>query len=54
MLDKEWGNWPRKQVWSFWWWDDPENSVRSASVVQARDHIAHNLLHHGLAGATFL
>ncbi|KAL5572429.1 hypothetical protein UlMin_022026 [Ulmus minor] len=32
----------------------PENSVRSAAAVQARDHIAHNLLHHGLAGTTFL
>ncbi|KAJ6749291.1 hypothetical protein OIU79_030231 [Salix purpurea] len=27
----------------------PENSVRSAGAVQARDHIAHNLLHHGFA-----
>ncbi|KAG5225489.1 protein ALP [Salix suchowensis] len=32
----------------------PENSVRSAGAVQARDHIAHNLLHHGLAGTSFL
>ncbi|KAL6279216.1 hypothetical protein ACE6H2_016097 [Prunus campanulata] len=31
-----------------------ENSLRSATSVQARDHIAHNLLHHGLAGAAFL
>ncbi|KAK9275157.1 hypothetical protein L1049_022416 [Liquidambar formosana] len=31
-----------------------ENSVRSMSSVQARDHIAHNLLHHGLAGTAFL
>lgn len=30
-----------------------ENSIRSGSAVQARDHIAHNLLHHGLAGARF-
>ncbi|GMH18088.1 hypothetical protein Nepgr_019929 [Nepenthes gracilis] len=28
----------------------PANSLRSASSVQARDHIAHNLLHHGLSG----
>ncbi|KAG7021950.1 Protein ALP1-like protein, partial [Cucurbita argyrosperma subsp. argyrosperma] len=33
----------------------PENNgVRSASAIQARDHIAHNLLHHGLAGTGFL
>ncbi|XP_021804919.1 protein ALP1-like [Prunus avium] len=32
----------------------PENSLRSATSVQARDHIAHNLLHHGLAGSAFL
>ncbi|KAL9263752.1 ANTAGONIST OF LIKE HETEROCHROMATIN PROTEIN 1-like protein [Drosera capensis] len=32
----------------------PENCVRSASSVQARDHIAHNLLHHGHAGASFI
>ncbi|GMH04095.1 hypothetical protein Nepgr_005934 [Nepenthes gracilis] len=32
----------------------PENSFGSASSVQARDHIAHYLLHHGLAGTTFL
>lgn len=31
----------------------PENPMRSASAVQARDHIAHNLLHHGLAGTSF-
>ncbi|KAJ7979309.1 Harbinger transposase-derived nuclease [Quillaja saponaria] len=31
-----------------------ENSLRSANAVQARDHIAHNLLHHGLAGTSFL
>ncbi|TQE04781.1 hypothetical protein C1H46_009634 [Malus baccata] len=30
----------------------PENSLRSAGSVQARDHIAHNLLHHGLAAGT--
>ncbi|KAL6220962.1 hypothetical protein ACLB2K_008715 [Fragaria x ananassa] len=30
-----------------------ENGVRSAGAVQARDHIAHNLLHHGLAGTGF-
>lgn len=32
----------------------PENSLRSAGSLQARDHIAHNLLHHGLAGTAFL
>ncbi|KAJ7955920.1 Harbinger transposase-derived nuclease [Quillaja saponaria] len=31
-----------------------ENGLRSANAVQARDHIAHNLLHHGLAGTSFL
>ncbi|GMN53071.1 hypothetical protein TIFTF001_022210 [Ficus carica] len=31
-----------------------ENSIRSANAVQKRDQIAHNLLHHGLAGASFL
>lgn len=30
-----------------------ENSTRSANAVQKRDQIAHNLLHHGLAGASF-
>ncbi|XP_061995525.1 protein ALP1-like [Rosa rugosa] len=30
-----------------------ENGLRSAGAVQARDHIAHNLLHHGLAGTGF-
>ncbi|CAI0627924.1 unnamed protein product [Linum tenue] len=30
------------------------NSLRSAGAAQARDHIAHNLLHHGLAGTSFL
>ncbi|KAF8406865.1 hypothetical protein HHK36_005986 [Tetracentron sinense] len=32
----------------------PERSIRSMSSMQARDHIAHNLLHHGLAGTAFL
>ncbi|KAH7572104.1 hypothetical protein JRO89_XS04G0201600 [Xanthoceras sorbifolium] len=32
----------------------PENSLRSISAAQARDHLAHNLLHHGLAGYSFL
>ncbi|GLU10079.1 hypothetical protein SLE2022_269050 [Rubroshorea leprosula] len=32
----------------------PENSLRSMSSIQARDNIAHNLLHHGLAGTGFL
>lgn len=32
----------------------PDNSLRSMSSAQARDHIAHNLLHHGLAGTSFL
>ncbi|XVE54038.1 hypothetical protein DITRI_Ditri03aG0050400 [Diplodiscus trichospermus] len=32
----------------------PENNLRSLTSVQARDHIAHNLLHHGLAGTGFL
>ncbi|KAL8102615.1 hypothetical protein AgCh_027218 [Apium graveolens] len=31
-----------------------ENSVRSVSSMQARDHIAHNLLHHNVGGSTFL
>ncbi|WCJ42725.1 PIF / Ping-Pong family of plant transposase [Euphorbia peplus] len=31
-----------------------ENGVRSATAVQARDNMAHNLLHHGLAGTSFL
>ncbi|CAM8904168.1 unnamed protein product [Rhodiola kirilowii] len=32
----------------------PENNaVRSKNAEQARDHIAHNLLHHGLSGSTF-
>ncbi|GAB4837988.1 hypothetical protein Ancab_039833 [Ancistrocladus abbreviatus] len=32
----------------------PEKGLRSASAIKARDHIAHNLLHHGLAGTSFL
>ncbi|XP_058084993.1 protein ALP1-like [Magnolia sinica] len=32
----------------------PESSMRSVSSMQARDNIAHNLLHHGLAGTAFL
>uniref|UniRef100_A0A803NFX7 DDE Tnp4 domain-containing protein n=2 Tax=Cannabis sativa TaxID=3483 RepID=A0A803NFX7_CANSA len=32
----------------------PENSMRSESSRKARDSIAHNLLHHGLAGTSFL
>ncbi|XP_010526381.1 PREDICTED: putative nuclease HARBI1 [Tarenaya hassleriana] len=32
----------------------PENNLRSATAVQARDHIAHNLLHRGHAGTSFL
>uniref|UniRef100_A0A5B7AWJ3 DDE Tnp4 domain-containing protein n=1 Tax=Davidia involucrata TaxID=16924 RepID=A0A5B7AWJ3_DAVIN len=32
----------------------PETIARSLSSVQARDHIAHNLLHHNLAGTAFL
>ncbi|XP_010262020.1 PREDICTED: putative nuclease HARBI1 [Nelumbo nucifera] len=31
----------------------PESRLRSVSSMQARDNIAHNLLHHGLAGTTF-
>lgn len=31
-----------------------ENSLRSATSVQKRDQIAHNLLHHGPAGTSFL
>ncbi|XVF24197.1 hypothetical protein REPUB_Repub13aG0106900 [Reevesia pubescens] len=31
-----------------------ENNLRSANAVHARDHIAHNLLHHGLGGTAFL
>ncbi|EOY17653.1 Uncharacterized protein TCM_042422 [Theobroma cacao] len=32
----------------------PENNLRSAKAVHARDQIAHNLLHHGLGGTGFL
>ncbi|KAL9242106.1 hypothetical protein vseg_016140 [Gypsophila vaccaria] len=32
----------------------PENPIRSVAAVQHRDHIAHNLLHHGLGGTSFL
>ncbi|RWW79122.1 hypothetical protein BHE74_00012617 [Ensete ventricosum] len=32
----------------------PENSLQSMSAMQARDSIAHNLLHHGLGGTAFL
>ncbi|XP_043718738.1 protein ALP1-like [Telopea speciosissima] len=32
----------------------PENGLRSVSSMHARDNIAHNLLHHGLAGTAFL
>ncbi|XP_057969524.1 protein ALP1-like [Malania oleifera] len=32
----------------------PENAVRSTEAARARDHIAHNLLHHSLAGTGFL
>lgn len=32
----------------------PEVALRSASSMKARDAIAHNLLHHGLAGTSFL
>ncbi|XP_044472013.1 protein ALP1-like [Mangifera indica] len=32
----------------------PENILRSQSAAQARDYIAHNLLHHGRAGSSFL
>ncbi|KAE8695477.1 hypothetical protein F3Y22_tig00110705pilonHSYRG00031 [Hibiscus syriacus] len=31
-----------------------ENNLRPANAVHARDHIAHNLLHHGLGGSSFL
>ncbi|KAJ1400689.1 Harbinger transposase-derived nuclease domain [Sesbania bispinosa] len=31
-----------------------ENGLRSVTAVQARDHIAHDLLHRGRAGTTFL
>ncbi|XP_043705234.1 protein ALP1-like, partial [Telopea speciosissima] len=32
----------------------PENCLRSVSSMHTRDSIAHNLLHHGLAGTAFL
>ena len=32
----------------------PENIVRSMNSVQARDQIAHKLLHHNHAGTNFL
>ena len=32
----------------------PENNLRSANAANARDNIAHNLLHHGLGGTSFL
>ncbi|KAJ6814874.1 putative nuclease HARBI1 [Iris pallida] len=32
----------------------PEAGVRSLGAMQARDNIAHNLLHHGLAGTKFI
>ncbi|MQL41371.1 hypothetical protein EI012_26035, partial [Escherichia coli] len=46
-------NEPMDPEWKFDIFDDEmvaENSIRSASAVQARDHIAHDLLHHGRAG----
>lgn len=32
----------------------PENPIRSANAIKMRDRIAHDLLHHGLAGTSFL
>ncbi|KAJ0230690.1 hypothetical protein HA466_0305600 [Hirschfeldia incana] len=32
----------------------PENALRSDYAMKARDSISHNLLHHGLAGTSFL
>ncbi|XP_010433065.1 PREDICTED: putative nuclease HARBI1 [Camelina sativa] len=32
----------------------PENNIRSATAVNTRDHISHNLLHRGLAGTRTL
>ncbi|KAG2238349.1 hypothetical protein Bca52824_092380 [Brassica carinata] len=32
----------------------PENALRSVDAMKARDNISHNLLHHGLAGTSFL
>lgn len=43
--------------WRFEIFDDEmvaENGIRSAASVQARDQIAHYLLHHGRAGTSFL
>ncbi|XP_061361768.1 protein ALP1-like [Gastrolobium bilobum] len=43
--------------WNFELSDDAmvaENPIRSATSVQARDNIAHFLLHHGRAGTSFL
>jgi len=43
--------------WNFELFDDEmvaENGVRSVAAVQARDNIAHDLLHRGRAGNTFL
>ncbi|KAK7265395.1 hypothetical protein RJT34_33015 [Clitoria ternatea] len=45
------------QQWKFELFDDEmvaENPVRSDASAQARDNIAHYLLHHGRAGTTFL
>ena len=33
---------------------EPEVAMRSVSSLKARDAIAHNLLHHGLAGTSFV
>ncbi|XP_068481791.1 protein ALP1-like [Phaseolus vulgaris] len=43
--------------WGFQLFDDEmvaENCIRSASSMQARDHIAHHLLHHAHSATTFL
>ncbi|KAL2338938.1 hypothetical protein Fmac_013384 [Flemingia macrophylla] len=43
-------------TWKYDIFDDQmvaENGIRSNSAVQARDHIAHYLLHHGRAGTAF-
>uniref|UniRef100_A0A1J3GIC8 Putative nuclease HARBI1 n=1 Tax=Noccaea caerulescens TaxID=107243 RepID=A0A1J3GIC8_NOCCA len=32
----------------------PENALRSVNAMKARDTISHNLLHHGLAGTSFI
>ncbi|XWS56784.1 hypothetical protein CRYUN_Cryun09bG0115300 [Craigia yunnanensis] len=32
----------------------PENNLRSANAMHVRDNIAHNLLHHGFGGTSFL